>query len=135
MSVDLTDLKSRVVELNKQKNSFVNKKIKLEESDEDKNDIITSLVYVIAEIRKKAHELGVDDSGKITEGSVIPPDFVQLNEDIKGLKTQVMFLVNSSVSDIKAEMTKQKEHYENNKAGNNTRLDDTRQRLRDRLNQ
>lgn len=90
------DLSRRIIHLNECKNKYAFQKMKGERIlKEDENEMISNLIYLIAEIRKLASE-------KIEEQSLLN-QMVKINDDIKELKKQILFLLNSSPSEIKHE--------------------------------
>lgn len=105
----LEEVKSRIVGLNLAKNNYVTNKLKNNLNDNDEKDLIASLIYVIAEIRRLASDLGVSDDGKINIQNQYVENFNHLNESVKNLKTQILFLTKASIQEIKGEMAKQKD--------------------------
>lgn len=141
--MDFSEIKSRIVELNNHKNSFAKKKMDSDVGEKDEKELISSLIYLISELRKCASELGISDDGK--KDGVIPNEFLYLNDGVKNLKTQIIFLTRSSPDMIKEEMNKQndtqrldkkhKKEIENKNNDSTTRLDETRERLKQKLKQ
>jgi hypothetical protein len=130
----LEEVKSRIVGLNLSKNSYVVNKIKNNLNDSDEKDLIASLIYVIAEIRRLALELGISDDGKINLESPYLGDFNHLNESVKNLKTQILFLTKASIEEIKNEMAKQKDAIHLNKIEHSgSRLSEKRESLQRHL--
>lgn len=111
----LDEVKSRIVGLNLAKNNYVTNKLKNNLNDNDEKDLIASLIYVIAEIRRLASDLGISDDGKINLESPHLENFNHLNESVKNLKTQILFLTKASIEEIKGEMAKQKDAIHLNK--------------------
>ena len=142
----LDELKSRIIALNSSKNTYATKKMKNDTTDTDEKDLVSSLIYVVAELRRCANDMGISDDGKInTEINQQVENFNHLNESVKNLKSQILFLVKSSPEEIKAEMSRQndiqhvkkKEESEKQKATNNNseaaRKEETKARLLNRL--
>lgn len=136
MSID--ELKSRIIALNHTKNTYATKRLNDDASESDKKDLISSLIYVIAELRRCGSDMGLSDDGKINRVDVNMDEFNVLNDSVKNLKTQILFLVESSVSDIREEISKQKDtqHIKNkeetskNESG---RCNDVKRRLQEKL--
>lgn len=143
----MEELKSRIVELNLIKDNYAKKKIKGETTDADNKDIISSLIYVIAECRKVADNIGISDNGNINNSSEelsIKESFEifkHLNESVKNLKTQIVMLTNSSPESLRCLMKNQsdKNHIEIKnekiklKNDEKTRQQEMREKLREKL--
>ena len=141
----LEELKSRILSLNVSKNDYATKKMKKDTTDTDEKDLISSLIYVVAELRRCASDLGISDDGKINRQ--ISQDieiFNVLNESVKNVKTQIIFLTKSTPEEIKNEMNRQNDIHQVEKkeesdktrtVGKNgaVRLEETRNRLRQNL--
>lgn len=143
------ELKSRIVALNLSKNNYATKKLKNDVDETDEKDLISTLIYVIAELRRCASDIGISDDGKINREVDNIDTFNALNQSVKNLKTQILFLTRASVDELKAEMSKQsdqqytamkelatKEKQEKVEGKNETsRRDETRDRLRKHLDE
>lgn len=105
----LDEVKARIISLNLEKNSYVTNKLKNNLNNSDEKDLIASLIYVVAEIRRLASDLGISDDGKINLQSPHLENFNYLNESVKNLKTQILYLIKASTDEIKSEMAKQKD--------------------------
>lgn len=138
--MSLDELKSRIVSLNIEKNEYATKKVKGELSETDEKNLVSSLIYVISELKQCAKDCGISDDGKFIERTKEIEDLNHLNESVKNLKSQILFLVNSSVKDIKKEMNIQSDTHkvqqqnEKDTSDAKNRLDSIRDRLQKKLN-
>jgi hypothetical protein len=105
----MEELKSRIVSLNLTKNNYATKKMKGESTESDDKDLISSLIYVIAECRRVANDLGVGGDGMITREDLEMTIFTHLNRNVKDLKTQIVTLTQSSPDSLRALMRQQKD--------------------------
>lgn len=101
----MEELKSRIVSLNLAKNNYAAQKMK-GESVNDK-DLISSLIYVIAECRRVASDIGISDDGKINREEPSVAIFTHLNQNVNDLKKQIVMLTNSSPDELKSLMREQ----------------------------
>lgn len=141
MSFD--DIVSKIVSLNKCKNSYAEKKLKGDADENDEKDMISSLIYLIAELRKTASEIGISEDGKLNSSHPELEKFMSLNENVKNLKSQILLLINSSTKQLKEEMLKQSDKYhsfkteeDRKKSNSNTELSrrqEVIERLRNKL--
>ena len=135
-SLILNELKSRIVALNISKNDYASKKMKNDVSETDEKNLISTLIYVVAELRRCATDIGISDDGKINvELTQEIEQFNILNENVKDLKKQILFLTKSSPEEIKQEMINRIEENKQNeqKTNNNSRQEETRLRLQKHL--
>lgn len=135
-SLILNELKSRIVALNISKNDYASKKMKNDVSETDEKNLISTLIYVVAELRRCATDIGISDDGKINvELTQEIEQFNILNENVKDLKKQILFLTKSSPEEIKQEMINRIEESKQNeqKTNNNSRQEETRLRLQKHL--
>lgn len=140
-----SELKSRIVALNISKNDYANRKLKNDVTDSDTKDMISSLIYIIAELRRCASDIGISDDGKINREVSEIEEFKKINDDVKELKRQVIFLTEKSVEEIKEEKNRQKDEHqkqvkkeaekkeENNVKTATSRRDEQRARLQQQL--
>jgi hypothetical protein len=140
-TTSIEDLKKRVINLNELKDSYVVKKLESEDGENDEKELVTSLVYVIADLRSVANNLGISSDGKFSVVTEEIKEFNFINEGVRNLKTQIQFLTKASVSEILNEMKIQKDKAallakENNKINTNvdSKADATRLRLQAKLN-
>lgn len=133
--MSLNNLKNRIIELNNLKNNYATKKLKNDINERDEKDLVSTLIYIIAEIKKYASEIGIDNNGKITKECPELNDFNHINESVKNLKKQILFLINSSVKEIREEINNQahKEIIEKKKNDSNLRVDEIKNRLKKQL--
>lgn len=106
---------SKIISLNKCKNNYAEKKLKGDVKEDDEKDMISTLIYVIAELRKIATDIGISDEGKTNTQHSELDTFIALNDNIKNLKTQILFLINSSQQQLKEEMMKKSDKYQSHK--------------------
>jgi hypothetical protein len=103
----MEELKSRIVALNLAKNNYAAKKMKGEYTEIDNKDLISTLIYVIAECRRVASDIGISDDGKINREEPSIAIFTCLNQNVNDLKKQIVMLTNSSPDELKALMREQ----------------------------
>ena len=85
-SLILNELKSRIVALNISKNDYASKKMKNDVSETDEKNLISTLIYVVAELRRCATDIGISDDGKINvELTQEIEQYNILNENVKDL--------------------------------------------------
>jgi hypothetical protein len=132
MESRLEYIREKTVDIDRMKNEFARLKINGENSESLSRDISTGLIYVIAELRKVAGELGVGDDGKIPAGVTLPKLFVGLNGDIKELKREVLWLLNATPVQVLDEYRSRLESA-NIGAPKSTGDSKTRERLREKL--
>jgi len=110
----MEELKSRIVDLNVAKNNYATKKMKGSTIDADDKELVSSLIYVIAECRRVASDLGVSDDGKINRDEPGIEIFKILNENVKELKDQIVMLTKSTSEELKKVIRDQadKQHVE-----------------------
>ena len=97
----MEELKTRIVALNLAKNNYAAKKMKGDASGTDDKDLISSLIYVIAECRRVASDIGISDDGKINRDEPSITIFKLLNQNVNDLKKQVVMLTESTQSELK----------------------------------
>jgi len=103
----MEELKSRIVSLNLAKNNYAAKKMKGETNESDNKDLVSSLIYVIAECRRVASDIGISDDGKINRSEPSITIFTHLNQNVNDLKKQIVMLTSSSPEDLKLLMREQ----------------------------
>ncbi|MDD4930672.1 MAG: hypothetical protein PHG66_00765 [Candidatus Colwellbacteria bacterium] len=103
----MEELKSRIVALNLAKNNYAAKKLKGDTTESDNKDLISTLIYVIAECRRVASDIGISDDGKINREEPSIAIFTHLNQNVNDLKKQIVMLTNSSHEELKALMREQ----------------------------
>ena len=137
----MEELKSRIVALNLAKNNYAAKKLKGDTTDTDNKDLISTLIYVIAECRRVASDIGISDDGKINREVSSIDIFTHLNQNVNDLKKQVVMLTSSSTNELKEMMREQNDarHIAEDKKkktggkDENSRQNDIRDRLRETL--
>lgn len=132
----MEELKSRILSLNLEKNNYASKKIKGEISESDNKNLISSLIYVIADCRRVASDIGISDDGKINREEPSISIFVHLNKSVNELKKQILTLTNATQQELKEIMKEQSDHrhIENNKKEKKGKDEKSRQNeMRDRL--
>lgn len=140
----MEELKTRIVALNLAKNNYAAKKIKGDTSGTDDKDLISSLIYVIAECRRVASDIGISDDGKINRDEPSIEIFKHLNQNVNDLKKQVVMLTQATQEDLKNMMKEQSdkrhvsdrnEQQEERSKGKDekTRQNEMRDRLRETL--
>ena len=111
MSFD--ELKTKIISLNKDKNAYAEKKLKGDVNEKDEREMISTLIYMIAELRKIATDIGISEDGKMNEKHPDLEIFLHLNQDIKSLKSQILYLINSHTDILKKDLLKQYKESEN----------------------
>lgn len=109
--IQMEELKSRIVALNLAKNNYAAKKIRGEINESDNKDLISTLIYSIAECRKIAGDIGISDDGKINRDEPSIEIFKHLNQNVNDLKKQIVMLTNASQDELKEIMKEQHDIY------------------------
>lgn len=126
---DIEELKNKILTLNKNKNSYVQKKLNNKHSESDEKELISSLIYIVAEVRNIATKIGVSEDGKVNKFFPNMQEFIYINDSVKNLKSQIMFLTKATISDIKQEMTKQRENTDTSQFKNLTAKEKLEKRM------
>lgn len=139
MNSDTIDmLKNKIISFNEDKNRFVVKKLngEITKGSNEERSLISSLMYIIAEVRKLAISLGIKETGEITVENVNVEKFKYINEATNNLKKQIMHIVSVTPEELKDEINKKKENEDekNKKNGKDEKKVKRIDRLKEKLN-
>lgn len=88
-------IKNYIVKLNIEKNEYAKKKIEGEVNLKKENELVSSLIYLVSEIRSQGQKL------KDTNNDEFYKELSSANETVKQLKSQILTLVSSTPTELK----------------------------------
>lgn len=101
------ELKSKIMNLNKQIAEYASKKLKDEDKQIDFNELVYSIVNVGSLVRKTGEKIGISTEGRFdvnTADMKLIEEFSTINDLVKEIKNEVSFLLNASSVEVKKKL-------------------------------